>query len=149
MEQLSNSCDTPMNHYQFPRISSTILLLNKKNEVFLMRRSKNTRNDQGLWSIPGGAIESQETVEASIARESTEEVGITIKNPKYLGYINHLMPEIDQHWVSHAFVAYEWVGEPVNMEPLKCDEVMWCSIKELPEDTSRIVKEAIALLKKS
>ncbi len=114
-----------------------------------MRRSKNTRNDQGLWSIPGGAIENQETVEASIIRESAEEVGVTIKSLKYLGYIDHLMPELDQHWVSHAFVAHEWIGEPVNMEPLKCDEVMWCSIEALPEDTARIVTEAITLLKKS
>lgn len=137
-----------MNEYEFPRIASTVLLINEKNEVFLMRRSKNTRNDQGLWSIPGGAIEIQETVEQSLIRECKEECGITIKNPEYIGYIDHLMPKIGQHWVSHAFVVYEWVGEPTNLEPLKCDEIGWFPLNNLPTDSTIILTRSLELLNK-
>lgn len=137
-----------MNEYEFPRIASTVLLINEKNEVFLMRRSKNTRNGQGLWSIPGGAIEAQETVEQSLIRECEEECGVTIKNPEYIGYIDHLMPKIGQHWVSHAFVVYEWVGEPTNLEPLKCDEIGWFPLNSLPTDSTIILTRSLELLNK-
>lgn len=38
---------------------------------------------QGLWTFPGGRMETGETVEQCAVREVAEEIGITIRNPRH------------------------------------------------------------------
>jgi hypothetical protein len=40
-----------------------------------------------------------------------------------------------------------WDGEPFNAEPDKCDELRWCSVDALPENTIPYVKQAIQNLR--
>jgi hypothetical protein len=40
-------------------------------------------------------------------------------------------------------VADKWSGEPKNMEPEKCDDMLWVPIKDLPTNMVESVRNGI------
>ncbi|MDD1701492.1 MAG: NAD(+) diphosphatase [Methanoregula sp.] len=66
----------------YPRISPAILVLISRGDEVLLARSP--RFPAGMYSIIAGFVESGETVEQAVRREVLEEVGITIKNIRYV-----------------------------------------------------------------
>lgn len=54
------------------------ILLNERDEVLLVRRSKGDNKRPGEWDIPGGAIDDGEDPRTAVIREIQEEVGITL-----------------------------------------------------------------------
>jgi NADH pyrophosphatase NudC (nudix superfamily) len=50
------------------------LVLMRDDQILLARRA--SKELRGAWMIPGGFIESDETVEAAVIREAREELGI-------------------------------------------------------------------------
>lgn len=127
--------------------ASGVVLLNENNEIFLMRRTAETRNDHNLWSIPGGKIEYGETSLDAAIRETEEEAGVVVEELEYIGYVDHIIREENQHWIPQVYVAREWEGEPMNMEPEKCSEIDWFSQDDIPSDLSGVVEGAIDLLR--
>jgi len=64
----------------------------------------NRKQDQhcgGLWSFPGGKIESAETVKAAAMRELKEETGLTGTNWRLLGQCSFEYPDRLLHF--HVF----------------------------------------------
>ena len=59
------------------------LIFNDIGQVLLLLRSKKSRNDVGLWSQPGGAIDeditSESIIQNSVKREIKEEIGVDIE----------------------------------------------------------------------
>lgn len=94
------------------------------------------RSDNGMWCVPGGAIELGETLEQALEREVKEETSLDISNPK-LFHVNanvHMVyPNKDE--VYYTDVIYE-VNEYSGT--LKCDEesteLKWFKIEEIPEN---------------
>jgi len=66
----------------YPRISPAILVLIARGKEILLARSP--RFPAGMYSIIAGFVEPGETVEQAVRREVQEEVGITIKNIRYV-----------------------------------------------------------------
>ena len=52
-----------------------LLLNDEKNKVLMVCNKDN--NDS--WTLPGGAVEDNETLEQAIIREVEEETGLTVK----------------------------------------------------------------------
>jgi ADP-ribose pyrophosphatase YjhB (NUDIX family) len=48
---------------------------------------------QGLWSIPGGKVESGETDEMAVLREVDEETGLVITIERYCGTVTRPAPD--------------------------------------------------------
>lgn len=67
-------------HEMLMTVGCGCLLENDKGEVLLQKRS-----DNGLWCIPGGALELRETYVDAVKREVFEEVGIKLLNPELFG----------------------------------------------------------------
>ncbi len=127
----------------YPGVAAGAIILNEKDQVFLMLRSDENRNDHGKWAIPGGKVEMGELVEDGVKREALEESGVVIERLTYISYVDHILNEYDQHWVSHIFYANKWSGEAKNMEPHKFDTVGWFNLESLPENTSQVVVDGI------
>ncbi|MBR5636903.1 MAG: NUDIX domain-containing protein [Pseudobutyrivibrio sp.] len=67
-------------HEMLMTVGCGCLLENEKGEVLLQKRS-----DNGLWCVPGGALELQETYVDAVKREVFEEVGIKLLDPELFG----------------------------------------------------------------
>lgn len=119
------------------------LIVNDKNETLLLRRGKNSRNQSGYWSKPGGTVEFGEKIEDAIKREIKEEFDVEIELTKFLGFTNHIMKEENQHWLSISYLAKIIKGEPKNLESEKHDEIRWFNFNDLPESLTQTTREPI------
>lgn len=64
-----------------------ILILNEKNEFLIQKRASTKKLAPNMWSLTAGHIESGETIEKAVLRETEEELGIknlNIKNFKFI-----------------------------------------------------------------
>src|SRR3954465_8084222 len=59
----------------------------------LIARRADTQHQGGLWEFPGGKVEPGEAVEAALARELQEELGITVEAARPLIKVTHDYPD--------------------------------------------------------
>ena len=123
-------------------VGGGVLIFNKKGEVLLKKRSKNSKNEIGKWEKPGGAIEYGEKSEKAMKREIKEEVSLNVKIWGILPHSDHMVD--GQHWLALNYLA-DAVNEKSmkNMEPEKADEIRWFDLKKLPKGIAQPTKESI------
>lgn len=95
----------------------------------------------GLWEFPGGKREAGETLEACLARECAEELGVTVRVGALVRVVEHSYP--DRHLILHFFECTLIDGEPA---PLGCQAVRWVAPEELsayqfPPADARLIEE--------
>ena len=56
--------------------------------LVLTRRSRKLKRHAGQWSFPGGRIENTETPMSAALRETSEEIGIKLRESDALGYLD-------------------------------------------------------------
>ena len=80
------------------------IIYDKKRGILFEKRS-----DNGMWCVPGGAIELGETLEQALKREVKEETGITL-DPDRLNFLNfNADPKSDKRQnVTFRYIA--WVN---------------------------------------
>jgi 8-oxo-dGTP diphosphatase len=124
-------------------------IFDEKGRLFITKRGKAARNERGKWEIPGGSVEFGETFEIAIKREIKEENDIEIEVLELLGICDHIIKAENQHWVSPTFICRIKKGKPKILEPHKCSEIGWFTIKEAEKlPLSIITKYDIGQLKK-
>jgi 8-oxo-dGTP diphosphatase len=101
-----------------------------KDGAFLMGKRLGTHGEN-TWSIPGGHIEPGETLEQAVARETLEETGLSIVQPRFLTYTEDIF-ENGKHYITMWFEADWHAGEPVVNEPDKWVEQTWVPVENMP-----------------
>lgn len=119
------------------------LVFNNKKEVLLMKRGKNSKNEAGWWSQPGGTVDFGEKVVATVKREIKEELGIEVDVWAETLHVDHIIKKENQHWVALSFLAKVKDGIPEIKEPHKCDEIKWFSLDKLPKKITQTTRETI------
>lgn len=110
------------------------VIVNNNGEIFLGKRGRDSRNQIGFWSIPGGGVRFGEKLADAIIREVKEEHDMNIEILEQLPAIDHLILPEKQHWVATPFVAKIKNGQkPKIMEQDKCDEIGWFALNDLPK----------------
>jgi 8-oxo-dGTP diphosphatase len=117
------------------------LLFFREDQVLLLRRF-NTGYADGQYSVPAGHLDGGETVVAAAAREAREETGVRIEAGQ-IGFSSVLHRNEGEERVDFFVHVHQWQGEPVNIEPDKCDELRWMNVNHLPENTIPYVRKAI------
>jgi len=132
---------------KFNFYSAVYLILKKENKVLLIRRF-NTGWMDGMYTLPAGHINGNETSEMAISREAKEEINLTIL-PKDLSII-HIMhrKSTDREYFDIFIEAKNYSGELKNNEENKCDDINWFSMDSLPENTLSYISEAFKLISK-
>jgi 8-oxo-dGTP pyrophosphatase MutT (NUDIX family) len=113
------------------------VLLTAEGQLLMLRRH-NTGWCDGLWSVPAGHVQVDETITAAAVREAEEETGVILE-PDRLAEV-HVMhrPARDAgggldrvDFFFHALPG--WSGAPSLREPDKCDGIDWFSMDALPD----------------
>lgn len=94
------------------------------------------RNDTLLWGLPGGKVDEFESNIEALAREVSEELGVTAAmtayEPLYVSFCpGKLAPPVD-YWVT----TYLWVDTPIKdheLDPEKGFELRWMTRDQLED----------------
>lgn len=103
------------------------LIWNEKGELLITKR----RDEDllgGLWEFPGGKVEEGETLEACLARELEEELGIRVQVGEFFIQVKHAYThfKITLH-------AFECQFDPNGNDPVchECADWQWITPQEL------------------
>lgn len=116
----------------------------KDGQVLLLRRAYTGYMD-GKLSMPSGHADGKESAEAAMVREAKEEVGVTVKpsDLRLVHTMHRMAEEGDHEYIDLFFESTSWQGEPTNMEPHKCSELLWADLRNLPADMVPVVRHAL------
>lgn len=127
---------------RFTLRSAVYLIPVRGNEILLSKRF-NTGWMDGKYSLISGHLDGNETVTDAIIREAFEEAKIKIlAKDLEPATVLHRKSD-DQEYVDFFFITKIWEGEPSIGEPDKCDELKWCEIDDLSDNTLPYIKEAL------
>ncbi|MEK6952465.1 MAG: NUDIX hydrolase [Nanoarchaeota archaeon] len=114
---------------RFPKVGVGVIII-KDNKVLFGQR-KNSHGED-TWSVPGGHLEFNESIEECAKREVFEETGIEIKNLKIGPFTNDIFKEEEKHYITIYVVADYDSGEVKVKEPDRMIEWSWFSWDNLP-----------------
>lgn len=119
-----------------------------KGDQILLGLRKGSHGE-GEWGLPGGGMEHLESIKETAIRELAEEVGadFKIRDLSIVSIIN-LVEYAPKHYIDIGVAAFYQSGEPVLMEPEKCEEWRWFPVFDLPANrfatVDRIIQSAIS-----
>jgi ADP-ribose pyrophosphatase YjhB (NUDIX family) len=109
-------------------IGVDITIFNQQQETILLTR----RNDYPIWCLPGGGIDTGETIAQAALRETEEETGLIVKLTRLVGVYSR------PHWWEgggHTIVfAAEAIGGELGHTDGEVTAIQYCSIADLPTD---------------
>jgi ADP-ribose pyrophosphatase YjhB (NUDIX family) len=132
----------------FLAVSAAIV---RDSKVLVVRRARNPA--LSLYTLPGGVVETGETLLQAAAREVREETALTIEPVALAGHreaiVRDAQGRVERHFVILCFAARWLAGEPVLNEEL--DDARWLDPAELSdlrttEGLAEIVAAAIERL---
>ena len=98
------------------------------------------------WDAIAGRVEQGEALEAALARELSEEIGIAVRNYRLIETLVRQVPGGRKE--HHVFAITNWVGEPANTSDENA-EIRWFTasqLKRLPKmtpDLGRLARRAL------
>jgi 8-oxo-dGTP diphosphatase len=102
-------------------------MIHKDGKFLIVKRSENEIGYPGKWQIPGGKLESKETLQQSLEREILEEVNLKIKNIRYLTDFEFTRPD-SYHVVGIVFLC-DWASGEVKITDAHTD-YKWITVEE-------------------
>ncbi|MFH1286913.1 MAG: NUDIX domain-containing protein [Candidatus Magasanikbacteria bacterium] len=123
-----------MHPFSHPRVGVGVIIQNENGEVLLGLRKGS--HGAGEWCLPGGSLEFGETLFEVAKREVLEETGLSVSEFELISVSDELkyIESDGKHYVTMGFKATYEGGEPVCVEPEKCEEWKWFPIEELPSN---------------
>ncbi|WP_170854560.1 NAD(+) diphosphatase [Azotobacter beijerinckii] len=109
----------------YPRLSPSMIVLVTRGDEVLLARSPHFAS--GVYSTLAGFVEPGETVEQCVVREVREEVGVEIRNPRYIASQSWPFP----HSLMLGFHA-EYAGGEIVPQPEEIEDARWFALTDLP-----------------
>ncbi len=110
----------------YPPVSPAIMMLVTRGRELLLARKPAFA--PGRYSAIAGFVEPGETLEATIVRETREEVGVEVRNVRYFGSQPWPFP----HSLMVAFSG-DYAGGEVRPDGVEIEEARWFAPDKLPE----------------
>ena len=123
----------------------------RDGKVLVVRRARNPA--LGIYTLPGGGVETGETLMQAVTREVREETSLTVEPVALAGHreaiVRDAQGRVERHFVILCFAARWLSGEPVLNEEL--DDARWLAPAALSglrttEGLAEIVAAAIERL---
>jgi 8-oxo-dGTP pyrophosphatase MutT (NUDIX family) len=131
-------------------VSIVFICHDGSGRFLLLKRSKNSRDEQGTWEFGGGKLEFGKNLEEDVLREVAEEYGCDGKIEEQLPALSLLREHegARTHWVITPFVVKVDPKEVKLNEPHKHDEIGWFSLDDLPKPLHSGVQSYIGKFRK-
>jgi 8-oxo-dGTP diphosphatase len=114
------------------------LLLTRQDHVLLALR-QGTGFADGMWNLPSGKAENDETAVTAIIREAHEELGIRLSEHELsfaaTVHCRNSGTDIRVGLFFQATATDSPLHIPHNAEPHKCAKIAWCPMAALPSTT--------------
>jgi ADP-ribose pyrophosphatase YjhB (NUDIX family) len=132
----------------FLAVSAAIV---RDGKVLVVRRARNPA--LSLYTLPGGVVETGETLLQAVTREVREETALTIEPVGLAGHreaiVRDAQGRVERHFIILCFAARWLAGEPALNEEL--DDARWLDPAEMSglrttEGLAEIVAAAIERL---
>ena len=109
-----------------------IIVFKEKNKLFflLTKRTENVEHHKGQVSLPGGAIDRNETAKNASLRETNEEIGIDSSTLESLGQLSSLYTPVS-YFNIHVFLWYSKVQPQIKINNSEVDQVYKIGLDEL------------------
>jgi len=131
-----------MTQERFKLAATAHIFFLRQQEILLLRRY-NTGYEDGNYSVVAGHLDGNEEVIRAAIREAYEEAGVKL-TPDDLAIVGIMHRKTaDGEWINFFLSAHTWQGEITNCEPDKCDQLLWCNLNQLPENTIPYIRTAI------
>jgi ADP-ribose pyrophosphatase YjhB (NUDIX family) len=119
-----------------PVVTGDAAVIDGAGRILLIRRG-----DNGLWAMPGGALEVGETPAEGVAREAFEETGLRCEAVAFVGvHDSRLSGSQSRHHLYHFLFLCQLEGEDAGPQPaIHPGEVLdtrWFPEQALPADLS-------------
>jgi 8-oxo-dGTP diphosphatase len=114
---------------QVPRVGVAVFVI-KANKILLGKRLGS--HGAGTWSLPGGHLEFNESLEQCAEREVLEETGLVITNTQPMTFTNDVFRDEKKHYITIYMLSHYSTGIPTALEPTKCEGWEWFSWHTLP-----------------
>jgi len=125
-------------------VRPSIAIINDKGEILL------SRNVGGMWTIPGGTLQLNESVEECITRIVFENIGLKIKALKLFGVYSgkEIINRVDEryHTVAIGYLCTEYEGV-ITPESDQGIEARFFILNQLPEEIEPFIKNKLIELK--
>lgn len=117
------------------------LIFNEKEEVLMVRLTYYPET----WTFVGGGVNKKESTSDAIIRECSEEVGIKLKDIKYVGelYFEH---EYKKDTVS--VYSSKVKGQDIIIDGKEIAEAKWFDIEKLPQTIGKNAQKIFDLYNK-
>ena len=134
--------------YARPAVACDNLIVSKHNnsvEILLIQRKGEPC--AGMWALPGGFLEENETAEEGAARELLEETGVKISADKLILVSIFSKPNRDPrtHLISLSYLAYVDKNIIEHKAGDDASNTAWHDLNNLPEmafDHAEIIESA-------
>ena len=109
-----------------------IIVFKENNKLFflLTKRTENVEHHKGQVSLPGGAIDRNETAKNASLRETNEEIGIDSSTLESLGQLSSLYTPVS-YFNIHVFLWYSKVQPQIKINNSEVDQVYKIGLDEL------------------
>ncbi|MGX1828121.1 NUDIX hydrolase [Paenibacillus taichungensis] len=104
------------------------LITDPTNSKILMVRNVDDSSDR--WSLPGGAVEREETLDQAAIREAKEETGLDIKVHGIVAVNECKFPEKEEHVIFITFKGEVISGNEEIVRPNEISEIAWIDIEK-------------------
>jgi len=118
-------------YISFMRISPAVIVLVSQGDRILLARSHRFKDE--MYSVLAGFVEPGETLEDTIKREISEEVGIDVKDIRYFG--SQPWPFPDSLMI--AFTA-QYAGGDIRIDESEIVDARWFDCNNLPPIPGKI-----------
>jgi 8-oxo-dGTP diphosphatase len=134
-EKLSSETLRKHKGLSFTGITTVFFCHDGKGKIFLTKRSKRTRDEQGRWDPGAGGLKHGQTLEENLLRELKEEYDVTPFATEFIGYLDVFRKNDagqSTHWLAMYFAVRVDPHKVHVNEPDKVDDSGWFSLDALP-----------------
>ena len=117
-----------MNEHGLIKIA-TLCVLRYKNKFLLLKRFNEP--NKGKYVPVGGKLKNYESPKDGVIRETLEETGIIIKEPKFFGILTESSPT-NYNWISYIFCSEIKYILPPTSDEGKLEWIEYDKIKKIP-----------------